>query len=88
LSRVFAALLLGSCTKDFEDINTNPHGFTTASDGALFNNVIKSLRPVEMSSFTSTMKFFTSKPSLRLSPAKPGAISPWELKTSGAITTG
>ncbi len=34
-----------SCTKDFEDINTNPHGFTTASDGSLFNSVIESLMP-------------------------------------------
>ena len=42
---LFAALLLGSCTKDFEEINTNPHGFTTAGDGALFNNIIKSLVP-------------------------------------------
>jgi hypothetical protein len=42
---LLAALLLASCTKDFEEINTNPHGFTTASDGALFNNIIKSLQP-------------------------------------------
>jgi hypothetical protein len=42
---LITVLLLGSCTKDFEEINTNPHGFTTASDGALFNNVIKSLQP-------------------------------------------
>lgn len=39
------SLLLVACTKDFEEINTNPHGFTTASDGSLFNNVIKSLQP-------------------------------------------
>ena len=45
ITALLAALLLGSCTKDFEEINTNPHGFTTASDGALFNNVIKSLQP-------------------------------------------
>lgn len=32
-----------SCTKDFEDINTNPKGFTTASSGSLFNGVIQSL---------------------------------------------
>lgn len=32
-----------SCTKDFEEINTNPHGFTTASDGSLFNSIIQSL---------------------------------------------
>ena len=44
----FAALLMTlqpSCTKDFEAINTNPHGFTTASDGSLFNSVIASLVP-------------------------------------------
>jgi hypothetical protein len=45
ITTLFIAMLLSSCTKDFEDINTNPHGFTTASDGALFNNVIKSLSP-------------------------------------------
>ncbi|MCK9447952.1 MAG: SusD/RagB family nutrient-binding outer membrane lipoprotein [Bacteroidales bacterium] len=38
-------LLLGSCTKDFEDINTDPQGFTTASDGSLFNSIIQSLIP-------------------------------------------
>lgn len=38
-------MLLTSCTKNFDDINTNPHGFTTASDGSLFNNVIQSLIP-------------------------------------------
>ena len=36
-------LLSWSCTKDFEEINTNPHGFTTASTGSLFNGVIQSL---------------------------------------------
>lgn len=45
LLAVSILLLLASCTKDFEDINTNPHGFTKASDGSLFNNVIKSLQP-------------------------------------------
>ncbi len=43
-----AALLvlqLSSCTKDFEETNTNPHGFTTASDGSLFNHIIESLVP-------------------------------------------
>jgi hypothetical protein len=33
-----------SCKKDFEEINTNPSNFTTASDGALFNEVISSLQ--------------------------------------------
>ncbi|MBE0640125.1 MAG: SusD/RagB family nutrient-binding outer membrane lipoprotein [Bacteroidales bacterium] len=37
--------LFSSCTKDFDEINTNPQGFTTASDGSLFNSVIKSLQP-------------------------------------------
>lgn len=35
--------ILSSCTKDFDEINTNPHGFLTASDGALFNSIIQSL---------------------------------------------
>ena len=34
---------LVSCTKDFEEINNNPQGFTTASDGSLFNGIIESL---------------------------------------------
>jgi hypothetical protein len=34
---------LVSCTKDFEEINTNPQGFTTASNGSLFNGIIQSL---------------------------------------------
>ncbi|HPT02362.1 MAG TPA: SusD/RagB family nutrient-binding outer membrane lipoprotein [Bacteroidales bacterium] len=38
-----ALLFIGSCTKDFSEINTNPLGFTTASDGALFNGIIESL---------------------------------------------
>ncbi len=42
---VIAVLLASSCTKDFEEINKNPHGFTTASDGALFNKIIESLIP-------------------------------------------
>jgi hypothetical protein len=36
-------IILASCTKDFEEINTNPQGFTTASDGSLFNNIISTL---------------------------------------------
>ncbi|MBN2173388.1 MAG: SusD/RagB family nutrient-binding outer membrane lipoprotein [Bacteroidales bacterium] len=35
--------LVFSCTKDFDEINTDPHGFTTASDGSLFNAIIESL---------------------------------------------
>lgn len=38
-------LLAGSCRKDFEEINKNPNGFTTASDGSLFNAIIASLNP-------------------------------------------
>ncbi len=34
-----------SCKKDFEEINTDPYSFNTASDGALFNDVISSLKP-------------------------------------------
>lgn len=40
---LFMISLLVSCTKDFEEINTNPHGFTTASDGSLFNGIIESM---------------------------------------------
>lgn len=36
-------LLFSSCTKDFEEINTDPHGFTTASSGSLFNGIIESM---------------------------------------------
>jgi len=32
-----------SCTKDFDTINSNPHGFTTATDGSLFNGIVESL---------------------------------------------
>ena len=46
LSILTAFLILTvSCTKDFEDINTNPHGFTNASDGSLFNSILESLQP-------------------------------------------
>jgi hypothetical protein len=37
-------LSLSSCEKDFESVNKNPNGFTTASDGSLFNAVIASLK--------------------------------------------
>ncbi len=37
--------LLGSCRKDFEEIDTNPQGFTTAGDGPLFNGIVQSLLP-------------------------------------------
>jgi len=32
-----------SCTKDFEEINKDPNGFTTASDGSLFNGAVQSM---------------------------------------------
>ena len=35
---------LTACRKNFEEINTNPNSFTTASDGSLFNEVIASLQ--------------------------------------------
>ncbi len=41
---LLVVMLFTSCTKDFEEINTDPHGFTTASDGSLFNKVIESLQ--------------------------------------------
>ncbi len=46
----FTVIILGfvffnSCKKDFEEINTNPLGFTTASTGSLFNGVVQSLIP-------------------------------------------
>lgn len=37
-------LSLLSCRKDFEEINTDPNSFTTASDGSLFNEVVSSLQ--------------------------------------------
>ena len=45
LSLIILAVVLVSCIKDFDTINTNPQGFTNATDGALFNGVIKSLLP-------------------------------------------
>ena len=41
---LFLLLSLVSCKKDFEEINTDPSSFTTASDGSLFNEVISSLQ--------------------------------------------
>ena len=37
-------LILTSCKKDFEEINKNPNGFTSASDGSLFNAAVSSLK--------------------------------------------
>ncbi len=39
----FLFVAMTACNKDFEEINTNPHGFTTTGDGALFNGIIESL---------------------------------------------
>ncbi len=43
ITTIILILFLVSCTKDFDEINTNPYGFTTASDGSLFNSTIQSL---------------------------------------------
>jgi hypothetical protein len=37
-------LIADSCRKDFEEINTDPNSFNTASDGSLFNEVISTLQ--------------------------------------------
>lgn len=42
---VLSLLIIFSCKKDFEEINTKPDGFQTASDGSLFNGIIASLVP-------------------------------------------
>ena len=41
---IFILLLAVSCKKDFEEINKDPNGFTTASDGSLFNATLSSLK--------------------------------------------
>lgn len=41
---IVGLLLLNSCTKDFDEINSNPASFTTASDGSLFNQSVNSLK--------------------------------------------
>ena len=38
-------MLIWGCRKDFEEINTDPGSFTTASDGSLFNEVVSSMQP-------------------------------------------
>ncbi len=38
-------LVANSCKKDFGDLNSDPHGFTSASNGSLFNGIIQSLIP-------------------------------------------
>lgn len=42
---ILGIVLFNSCKKDFEEINSDPLGFTTASTGSLFNGVIQSLVP-------------------------------------------
>lgn len=37
-------LSLASCRKNFDEINTDPNSFTTASDGSLFNEVVSTLQ--------------------------------------------
>ncbi len=44
LTAIFFLLVVSSCKKDFEEINKNPNGFTSASDGSLFNAVISSMK--------------------------------------------
>ena len=41
---ILLIFVTSSCRKDFEEINKDPNGFNTASDGALFNAVISSLQ--------------------------------------------
>ncbi len=41
---LFIFILAPSCKKDFEETNKNPNGFTTASDGSLFNAAVRSLQ--------------------------------------------
>ena len=44
-SLLLVIAVLASCKKDFEEIDTNPQGFTTASDGSLLNGLIQSMLP-------------------------------------------
>ncbi len=44
LTVLLFSMLLNSCRKDFEDINTDPDDFTTANDGSLLNEITNSLR--------------------------------------------
>jgi hypothetical protein len=44
LTILLFSLLLNSCRKDFEEINTDPDNFSTASDGSLLNAITESLR--------------------------------------------
>lgn len=42
---ILSSAIIFSCKKDFVEINQKPDGFLTASDGSLFNGVIRSLVP-------------------------------------------
>jgi hypothetical protein len=42
LTLILLAATVASCKKDFDTIDTNPQGFTTASDGSLFNGIVES----------------------------------------------
>lgn len=44
LALILSMTVLASCKKDFEEINKDPNGFTSASDGSLFNAVISTLK--------------------------------------------
>lgn len=44
LALLTGLFLITSCKKDFEEINKNPNGFTSASDGSLFNGAIVSMK--------------------------------------------
>lgn len=36
-------MIVTACRKDFDEIDTNPEGFTSVSDGSMFNGIIQSL---------------------------------------------
>ncbi|MCF8373590.1 MAG: SusD/RagB family nutrient-binding outer membrane lipoprotein [Bacteroidales bacterium] len=44
LTVLLGSILLNSCRKDFEDINTDPDDFVTANSGSLLNGITGSLR--------------------------------------------
>lgn len=44
LTVLLCSILLNSCRKDFEDINTDPDDFVTANSGSLLNGITGSLR--------------------------------------------
>src|SRR5678816_3618166 len=41
---IVALLFVAGCKKDFEEINKDPNGFTSASDGSLFSGILGSLK--------------------------------------------